>query len=44
MRELHGDLSADLHTATASPELFDTAREKITEHFQARALFKLQGR
>jgi len=42
MRSLYGELSADLHSATASPELFDKACQQITEHFEARKLFKLE--
>jgi hypothetical protein len=34
MRDLYGELSEDLHSATGSPELFDSARNRITEHFE----------
>jgi hypothetical protein len=43
MRKLYTDLSADLHTATVSDGLFDRATQEITEHFDARRLFKLDG-
>lgn len=39
--ELYSDLSADIHRATGSIELFDKAKEQIIEHFKARELFKL---
>jgi len=41
MYGLYGELSADIHSATGSAELFDSARCQIVEHFEARRLFKL---
>lgn len=41
MRVLYDDISADLHTATGSPDLFDRAVAEITGHFSARDLFRL---
>lgn len=41
IRDLYGKLSACLHKAEASAELFDVARACIDEHFDARRLFKL---
>lgn len=41
MRNLYGELSVDIHGAVGSPELFEKARNEITEHFDARRLFKL---
>lgn len=41
MRALYGELSTDIHSAIGSPELFDQAQRDITEHFEARKLFKL---
>jgi len=41
MRELYGELSADLHTAAGSPELFGKATIQIAEHFETRRVFKL---
>lgn len=41
MKSLYDELSADLHAALASQELFERARLEIEEHFRARALFKL---
>jgi hypothetical protein len=43
MRSLYGELSNDIHGALASSELFERARMQITEHFEARRLFKLQA-
>ena len=40
-RDLYNDLSADIHSAAGSSELFDDCRGKIEEHFKARKLFKL---
>ena len=40
MRSLYDELSADIHAATGSGELFDKALKEITEHFDARRLFK----
>lgn len=41
MRVLYGELSADIHRATGSAELFEKARSDIVEHFEARRLYKL---
>lgn len=41
LRALYGDLSSDIHSARGDPELFERARIVITEHFEARRLFKL---
>lgn len=41
MRSLYGDLSADIHAATGSSELFEKAQSVIVEHFEARRLYKL---
>ena len=41
LRALYGELSADMHAATGSPELFTKAQGEIAEHFEARRLFKL---
>lgn len=41
LRELYGELSEDIHQATGSPELFESAASTIVEHFEARRLFKL---
>ena len=35
------DLSSDIHLARGDSELFERARMIITEHFEARRLFKL---
>lgn len=43
MRDLYGELSADLHAATGSPELFDSALQRIDEHFDIRRAFKLSA-
>jgi hypothetical protein len=40
-RTLYEELSADIHSATGSAELFEKARKQILEHFEARRLFKL---
>ena len=42
MRGLYGELSADIHIAKASAELFEKARLQIVEHFDARRMFKLE--
>jgi hypothetical protein len=41
MRQLYDDISADIHTAVGSADLFDRARAEVTKHFEARKLFKL---
>jgi len=41
LRTLYGELSADIHGAIGSEELFKRAQEEIIEHFSARKLFKL---
>jgi hypothetical protein len=40
-RSLYEELSADIHSATGSAELFEKAGKQIIEHFDARRLFKL---
>ena len=40
-RELYERLSTDIHSATGSADLFEEARQKIVDHFEARRLFKL---
>jgi hypothetical protein len=40
-RTLYEELSADLHSATGSAELFEKARKQILQHFKARRLFEL---
>jgi hypothetical protein len=40
-RELYRDLSVDIHAARGDPALFNEARDKIVEHFEARRLFRL---
>jgi hypothetical protein len=42
MRSLYAELSADIHAARGSAELFDQARGQIDQHFDARRLFKLE--
>ena len=39
LRDTYSELSADLHSATGSDELFEGARRQIVRHFEARALF-----
>jgi hypothetical protein len=41
MRALYDDLSADMHGAVGSAELFVRAPEQIVEHFDARRIYKL---
>jgi hypothetical protein len=41
MRALYGDLSADMHGAIGSAELFARADSEIVKHFEARKLFGL---
>jgi hypothetical protein len=41
LRKVYEDLSADIHSAAGSAELFEEARQQIVEHFDARRLFKL---
>jgi hypothetical protein len=43
LRDLYGKLSADLHSASGSPALFDGALPEIVRHFEARRLFELDG-
>ena len=40
-RALYERLSADIHSATGSADLFEEARQRIAEHFEARRVFKL---
>lgn len=42
LRTIYSDLSAAIHSANATAELFDSAAEQIEEHFAARSLFKLK--
>ena len=44
LRDVYSDLSIDLHSATGSADLFDSCISKITEHFDARRLFKITGK
>lgn len=41
LREMYGDLSEKLHTATGSDEVFERTTELLTKHFEARRLFEL---
>jgi hypothetical protein len=41
MRELYDVLSADIHGAVGSSELFERAQKEIVQHFDARRLYKL---
>ncbi len=41
MKDLYGELSADIHQAKGSTKLFEKAEEKIIQHFKARELFNL---
>jgi hypothetical protein len=41
IKEIYGDISADIHMAIGSEELFDKKIKDITEHFEACKLFKL---
>jgi hypothetical protein len=41
IQKLYADLSADIHGAIGSIELFESAINQIIEHFDARRLFKL---
>lgn len=43
MKALYGDLSADMHGAVGSEELFGRAKNEIVEHFEALRLFRLIG-
>ena len=44
IKELYGRLSDSIHDARADQELFKDVLEKLTEHFEARRLFKLDVR
>ncbi len=44
MRDLYGELSVDLHTATGSAELFDSTRDRIAQHFEVRRIYRLPDR
>ena len=39
--EVYGDLSAAIHSADDSPEIYPKACEMVIEHFDARRLFRL---
>jgi len=41
IRNIYGELSVAIHSASASAELFEKASAQFAEHFAARALFKL---
>jgi hypothetical protein len=41
MKALYGDLSADIHLAAGSSDLFERARAEIVRHFEARKVFEL---
>lgn len=41
LRSLYENLSIDIHTAKGSAELFESAKQQIIEHFDARRIFKL---
>ena len=43
MKELYGELSADMHAATGSSEVFERCIKEIDEHFEARRLYKIKG-
>jgi len=40
--KLYEVLSSDIHLATGSPELFDSVRNDLTKHFDARRLYELK--
>lgn len=40
-RTLYEKLSADIHSAAGSSQLFEEARQQVVEHFEARRLYKL---
>lgn len=40
-RTIYENLSADIHNATGSPELFEKTQQQIIQHFEARRLFQL---
>jgi hypothetical protein len=42
LKKVYSDISADIHSAIGSPELFDASQRAIIEHFQARRLFKIK--
>lgn len=44
MAKLYSDLSADIHLATGSAELFEDAIKQINAHFEAKALYKKVGK
>jgi hypothetical protein len=41
MRDLYSELTADIHAATGSSDLFDSVKDRLLVHFEARRLFKL---
>jgi hypothetical protein len=41
LADVYGQLSAAMHTAEASATIFDEARRKIEEHFDAKRLYKI---
>lgn len=41
MAKVYRDLSADIHSATGSPQLFDSARRDIEEHYDLRRALNL---
>jgi len=44
LRDVYSELSIDIHAATGSVQVFESSVRKITEHFDARRLFKLSGK
>lgn len=43
LKAVYGELSAAIHRADANSDLFNAMAEAITEHFEARKLYKLPG-
>jgi len=43
LRTVYSDLSVAIHSALASSEIFDSAAQRIEEHFDARKLYKLKS-
>jgi hypothetical protein len=41
LKEQYSKLSADIHSATGSPELFQASQKALLHHFDARRLYQL---
>ncbi len=43
LKSIYDQLSEDIHAADETPEIFETAKQKIVEHFDAKRVFKISN-